>query len=133
PENAARGLPTSDGMLLVFDAETGAPAAALLDHGFITDLRTGAAGGVAARHLAPRDVTTVAVIGTGAQVRYQLDALALVRPGFRRARPGLPAGCEYAVASSVREAVLGAELVVTCTASREPLLEAEWLAPGAHV
>lgn len=152
PHNQARGLPTSDGLLLVFDAETGAPAAALLDHGFVTDLRTGAAGGVAARWLAPKTVTTVAVIGTGAQARYQLDALALMRPGFSRvrvwgrnseharacvdslrARPGLPAGCGYQVAASVREAVADAEVVITCTASRQPLLQLEWLAPGAHV
>jgi ornithine cyclodeaminase len=152
PRNAALGRPTSDGMLVVFDAETGAPAAVLLDHGFVTDLRTGAAGGVAARWLASRTVTTVAVIGTGAQVRYQLDALALARPGFSRVRvwgrnpehalacveslrgrPGLPPGCDYVVAASVREAVAGAEVVITCTASHEPLLQAEWLAPGAHV
>jgi ornithine cyclodeaminase len=152
PTNAALGLPTSDGMVVVFDAETGAPAAILIDHGFLTDLRTGAAGGVAARHLAPASVRTVAVIGTGVQVRYQLEALALVRPGFTtvrvwgrnpehagrcvaelRARPGLPAGCTYLVAPSAREAVLGADVVVTCTASREPLVRAEWLEPGAHV
>jgi ornithine cyclodeaminase/alanine dehydrogenase-like protein (mu-crystallin family) len=152
PRNTAMGLPANDGLVLVFDAETGAPAALLLDHGLITDLRTGAAGGVAARHLAPRDVRTVAVIGTGAQARYQLDALALVRPGFRRVRvfgrnteharacalalrtrPGLPPGCEYDAAASVREAVDGAQVVITCTASRSPLVKADWLAPGAHV
>lgn len=152
PQNAALGLSPNDGMVMVFDAETGAPAAVLHDHGFITDLRTGAAGGVAARHLAPAEVTHVAVIGTGAQARYQLDALALVRPGFRsvrvwgrnpehaqgcvlslQARPGLPPGCDYAVAASVRECVRGAQVVITCTASRQPLVEAEWLAPGAHV
>jgi ornithine cyclodeaminase len=152
PHNALRGLPTSDGLLVVFDAETGAPAAVLLDHGFVTDLRTGAAGGVAARWLAPQKVATVAVIGTGAQARYQLDALCLVRPGFSRvrvwgrnpehaqasveslrSRPGLPAGCDYAVAASVRDAVADAEVVITCTASRQPLVEAEWLMPGAHV
>ena len=152
PGNAALGMPTSDGLLVVFDAATGAPAAVLLDHGFVTDLRTGAAGGVAARWLAPETVSTVAVIGTGAQARYQLDALARVRPGFSlvrvwgrnrehardcveslRTRPGLPSGCDYSVASSVKEAVAGAEVVITCTASRMPLLEAGWLAAGAHV
>jgi len=152
PGNAALGLPTSDGLLVVFDAATGAPAAVLLDHGLVTDLRTGAAGGVAARWLAPESVSAVAVIGTGAQARYQLDALARVRPGFSRvrvwgrnpehardcvdslrARPGLPSGRDYSVASSVREAVAGAEVVITCTASRMPLLEAGWLAAGAHV
>ena len=86
PENVALGLPANGGMVIVFDATTGEPAAFLLDNGYITDLRTGAAGGVAARYLARQDVRTVAVIGTGAQARYQLDALAVVRPGFAHVR-----------------------------------------------
>jgi ornithine cyclodeaminase len=144
--------PAIDGLVLVFDARSGAPAAILLDHGLVTDMRTGAAGGVAARHLAPEHVETVAVIGTGLQARFQLDALAVVRPGFAHvriwgrnpehaarcvedllARPGLPGGCRYAVSGSIDEAVDGADVVLTCTASREPLVRAEWLKPGAHV
>lgn len=152
PQNLALGLPANDGMVMVFDARTGEPAAFLLDNGYITDLRTGAAGGVAAGHLAKEDVRTVAVIGTGAQARYQLDALAEVRPGFTqvrvwgrdpgratacaadlRARVGLPEGCTVVVAEDVRDAVSDADVVITCTASRSPLVRAEWLAPGAHV
>src|SRR6266571_4910252 len=110
-DNASRGLPQNDGMVLVFDAGTGAPAALLLDNGFITDLRTGAAGGVAARHPARRDASVVGVVGCGSQARYQLVSLALVRPfseariygrRLERARacveelgshPGMPRGC----------------------------------------
>ncbi len=149
---SGNGPPVIDGLVLVFDAADGSLAALLLDDGFVTDARTGAAGGVAARHLAPERVETVAVIGTGAQARYQLDALAAVRPGFAHvrvwgrnhdhathcvddlvARPGLPEGCRYAVAKTVEEATEGAEFVITCTASRDPLLRAEWLTAGAHV
>jgi ornithine cyclodeaminase/alanine dehydrogenase-like protein (mu-crystallin family) len=145
------GPPAADGLVMAFDARNGAPVAFLLDNGFITDARTGAAGGVAARHLAPSSIEVVAVIGTGAQVPYQLDALACVR-GFGElrvwgrdpdrargcaddlaSRPGLPERCTYAVASSVQGAVDGADVVITCTASREPLVRAEWLSPGAHV
>src|SRR6059036_1349631 len=79
------GTVVADGLVIAFDAGTGAPVAFLLDNGFITDARTGAAGGVAARHLAPSNVDVVAVIGTGAQARYQLDALACVR-GFGEVR-----------------------------------------------
>ncbi len=144
--------PAVDGLVLVFDATDGSLAALLLDDGFITDARTGAAGGVAARHLAPERVDAVAVIGTGAQARYQLDALAAVRPAFAHvrvwgrnrdhatrcvddllARPGLPEGCRFAIAESVHEAVDGADVVITCTASRAPLVRAEWLRRGAHV
>jgi len=144
--------PAIDGMLVAFDATTGAPAALLLDNGFVTDARTGAAGGVVARHLAPAATRNVAVIGTGGQARYQLDALAVARPDFRevrvwgrnraraarcvedlRVRPGLPEGCTFGVADTVQEAVAGADVVITCTASREPLVRVEWLAPGTHV
>ena len=78
--------PAIDGLVMVFNARDGSPAAFLLDNGFITDLRTGAAGGVAAKHLAPEQVTTVAVIGTGGQARQQIDALSVVRPGFTEVR-----------------------------------------------
>jgi ornithine cyclodeaminase len=141
-----------DGMVVVFDARDGSPAAVLLDHGYLTDVRTGAAGGVAARHLAPERVETVAVIGTGLQARCQLDALGVVRPDLAHvrvwgrshehathcvddliARPGLPEGCRYAVAETVEEAVDGADVVITCTASRAPLVRAEWLRRGALV
>ncbi len=142
--------PRIDGMVVVFDATSGSPAAFLLDNGFITDQRTGAAGGVAARHLAPERVSTVAVIGTGAQARFQLAALAIARPGLERirvwgrdaehagtcaddlrARPHLPDDVE--AVATVSEALADADLVITCTASREPLVTIEMLKPGAHV
>ena len=66
-------------MVVVFDANTGVPAAFLLDNGFITDFRTGAAGAVGAKYLARKKITTVAVIGTGGQARYQIEMLALQR------------------------------------------------------
>ena len=142
--------PAIDGLVIVFDARDGSPAAFLLDGGYLTDLRTGAAGGVAARHLAPEHVERVAVIGTGAQARYQVEALAEVRPGFSEVRvwgrnPAhaegavedlrsvLGDGCAVKYLGSAREAVDGADVVVTCTAAREPLVNAAWLAPGAHV
>ena len=150
PNNPQLGLPANDGLIVVFDARTGAPAAFLLDNGFITDFRTGAAGAVAARHLARAKISSVAVIGTGAQARYQIEMLALERtfgevriwgrdPGKARAcaddlakRPNIPA-CNFAVAESVREAMDGADVVITVTASREPLVRAAWLKPGVTV
>ncbi len=142
--------PAIDGLVMVFDARDGAPVAFLLDGGYLTDLRTGAAGGVAARHLAPRRVERVGVIGTGAQARYQVEALAEVRPGFTEVRVwGRDA--EHAARAAddlrtrftgdraitnvptVQAAVDGADVVLTCTAAREPLLQASWLEPAAHV
>jgi ornithine cyclodeaminase/alanine dehydrogenase-like protein (mu-crystallin family) len=141
--------PSYDGLVLVFDAADGRLAAILLDRGYVTDARTGAAGGLAARLLAPRTVRTVGVLGTGLQARYQLDALAAVR-GFERVRVwgrdpdhtakcvadlrgrGLPAA-DIDVAAAPADAVEGVDVLLTCTASTEPLVRAEWLRPGMHV
>jgi len=147
--NPQLDLPSSDGMVLVFDAKTGVLTGVLLDNGYITDLRTGAAGAVAAKHLARTNVETVAVIGSGAQARYQTRALALVR-NFREVRVwgrdhkkvaaclddlsrGTAGDCRLVASSSVREAVEAADIVITVTASREPLVRAEWIRRGALV
>jgi len=148
--NPQLGLPSSEGMVLVFDAKTGALAALLLDNGYITDLRTGAAGGVAAKHLSRPTVETVAVVGSGAQARFQIRALALVRK-FREVRiwgrhkekaaaciqelsgQGPAKDIRFVLASSVHEAVERADIVITVTASREPLVQANWIARGTLV
>ena len=132
----------TDGLVLVFDATTGAPIAILLDGGLITDTRTGAAGGVAARWLAPETVDVVAVIGTGIQARRQVEALRCVRPELgeirvwgrdmdRAMRAAHDIGAM--VSDSVQEAVTGASVVITATASREPLVRSAWVTPGAHI
>jgi ornithine cyclodeaminase len=136
----------NDGLVLVFDARDGAPAALLLDGGLVTDIRTGAAGGVAARWLSPSRVETVGVVGTGVQARRQIEALLIVRPEVARVRlwgrdPAKAAACaddlraivECEPAATVGEAVAGAQVVITCTASREPLVERSMLSAGAHV
>lgn len=144
--NAERGLPVSGGMTMVYDATTGALQLLVADGGLLTELRTAAAGAVAADLLARPGARSVAVIGTGGQARYQLQALLEVRPieqvtvwGRRRAaaeqyqRDMAAAGVPVSVADSAREAVQGAEIVITATSSTGPLIEADWLARGAHV
>lgn len=145
--NARRGLPTGSGLVLVFDATTGFPLALLQDNGYLTELRTGAAGALAVRLLAPEKPLEVAVLGAGSQARYQLKAMARVR-NLKRIRVWSPVEREvydYAremepllkvpvtPASSPESAVAGAHLVVTVTPSRSPLLEADWLAAGVTV
>jgi ornithine cyclodeaminase len=144
--------PAIDGMVALFDARDGSPAALLLDGGYLTDVRTGAAGGVAARWLAPDVVERVAVLGTGGQARQQLDALAVVRPGpwdvrvwgrdqghaaacveDLAARGRLPEGAAARVVADVADALEAADVVLTCTASRAVLVDAAMLPPGAHV
>jgi ectoine utilization protein EutC len=145
--NAERGLPVGSGLVLVFDATTGFLAAILFDNGYLTELRTGAAGALAADLLARRRVDRVAVIGAGSQARFQLEALALVRRpasvtvfGRSPARAATYAremqeriGFPVRVAASAREAVEGADVVITATPSRAPIVRGEWLGPGAHV
>jgi len=133
--------PAIDGLVIVFDAETGAPVAFLLDGGYVTDTRTGAAGGVAARWLAPEHATVVGVVGTGIQARRQVEALRCVRDvtevrvwgrdADRASAAASDGGC--VISPSVREAVDAADVVITCTASTEPVVRAEWIAPGTHI
>ena len=146
-DNPRLGLPTNAGLVLVFDARTGFPVALLLDNGYLTDLRTGAAGAVAADLLAPPVVGKVAVLGAGVQARRQIELLTAVRaPELVEVWARRPEQAdEYAaamteqldvdvsVASDRRSAVEGATIVITTTPSREPLVEAEWLSDGQHV
>jgi ornithine cyclodeaminase len=144
--NAERGLPVSGGMTMVHDAATGRLQMLIADGGLLTELRTAAAGAVAADLLARPGARSAAVIGVGGQARYQLQALLNVRPiehvtvwGRRRPaaeqyqRDMAAAGVPVSIAATAREAVQGAEVVITATSSTAPLIEAGWLARGAHV
>jgi len=108
----------------------------------VTDQRTGAAGGVAARWLAPERVEVVAVIGTGLQARKQVEALRVLRPQLREIRvwgrdPARAARAASdvggVVVATVAEAARDADVVITCTASQEPILMAGDVRPGSHV
>lgn len=131
-----------DGLVAVFDARDGAPLALLLDGGWLTDQRTGAAGGVAARWLAPERVDIVAVIGTGAQARAQVEALRVVRPDLGEIRvwgrdPAKAVTAARDVGGSavpaVEDAVRDADVIITCTAAREPLVRDAWVKDDAHI
>lgn len=146
-DNAARGLPTGSGLMALFDASTGMPVALLFDNGFLTDIRTGAAGAVAAEHLARRDATTVGVIGSGVQARHQARCLRVVRPFTRLVawspdEEGLPRYCremrdelgvDAAPAADPRAVCEAADIVITVTPAREAIVKAAWLRPGQHV
>jgi ornithine cyclodeaminase/alanine dehydrogenase-like protein (mu-crystallin family) len=145
-DNRAKGLPSGSGLMAVFDATTGLPVALLLDNGFLTDIRTGAAGAIAAEALAPPALTTVGVVGSGLQARYQVRCLRCVRD-FSRIVAWSPERLHLdayiremrdegydARAVATPEAVCReADLLVTATPARVPLVQAEWLRPGQHV
>lgn len=146
-DNPKRGLPSLNGLMILFSATTGLVEALFLDNGYLTDVRTAAAGAVAARHMAPAVVDTAGVLGTGVQARLQLQAAHLVRP-FRRALVWGRDPARAAAAAADLAQALGIEarpeqdparlvamsqLVVTTTPSRAPILRADWLHPGLHV
>ena len=145
--NRKRGLPTGSAMMVLLSADTGFCEAVLLDNSYLTDLRTGLAGAVAAQYLAPGSIGTVGILGTGVQARYQPRCLRLVRD-FRRLvvwgrsadrqreyADEMQAGGDFDVtlAASPEEVVRACDLLVTATASKTPLVQAEWLRPGQHI
>jgi ornithine cyclodeaminase/alanine dehydrogenase-like protein (mu-crystallin family) len=144
PGNRARGLESHFGTVTLFDGDTGAPLA-IVDAGAVTAIRTAAVSAVATRELARAKADRLAVLGAGIQARAHLEALAAVR-SFESARiwgrteahartvaeeADLPFAVE--IVASAREAVAGADVIATTTASPEPIIAREWLAPGAHI
>lgn len=143
-DNAARGLPRIQGALVLCDADNGTPLATM-DSAEITVLRTAAATAVAARHLAESDAGVLAIVGCGLQGRAHVHALSRVRTlrairlydvdrdaADRLARE-LRATMVVDVARDVQSAVNRADMIVACTPSREPILDAGDIRAGAFV
>jgi len=146
-DNPSLGLPSLNGMMMLLSARTGLLDALLLDNGYLTAVRTAAAGAVAARWLSREDSRSVALIGTGEQARLQLQALRLVRPieavrVWGRDAEKVAALCDelgrdgrlqVQACTSVDEAMRGVDIAITTTPSREPLIQAHHLQPGLHI
>ena len=124
PENPKRGLDTHLGAVILHSGETGEPLA-FLNASAITAIRTAAVSAVATKLLAREDASVLAIIGTGVQGRRHRRSIPLVR-NVREIRM-------CARGESVEQAVRGADIVVTATSSREPIVNREWLSPGAHI
>jgi len=146
-DNPKIGLPSTSGLMILFSCKTGVLEALLLDNGYLTDIRTAAAGAVAARHLSRIDSSNVCIIGAGTQAKLQLTALNLVRPikcaniwarNFEKAslvaeELSRKLGFQVQASNNISEAVKSADIVVTTTPSTEPILKADWLHPGLHI
>ncbi len=128
PENPKRGLDTHLGTVVLHSGETGEPLA-IMNAAAITAIRTAAVSAVATRVLAREDATVLAVLGGGVQAKSHLRAIPLVRR-ITEVRTFSRSG---GTASTAEECVRGADIIVTATSSREPVLRREWLSPGAHV
>lgn len=140
PGNSARGLDPHQGAVLLHDGVTG-ELVAVVNASPITEIRTAAVSGVATKLLARRDARTVAILGTGVQGRSHAIAMREVVPEAElriwsrnpHHAEALALEAHGVVCADVRETVNGADVVCTCTSSPEPILELDWLAPGAHV
>ncbi|KAB2787018.1 cyclodeaminase [Brucella anthropi] len=145
--NPSIGLPSTNGLMIQFSAKTGLIEALLLDNGYLTDVRTAAAGAVAAKYLARENARVATIIGAGMQAGMQLEALTLVRPiteariwarNFDSAKKAAQnftqkLGIPVTAIADAKEACDGTDIIVTTTPSETPLIKAEWLAPGQHV
>ena len=146
-DNPLLGLPSGTGMMMVLSARTGFPQALLFDNGYLTDVRTAAAGAVAAKYLARNDLTVAGVVGAGAQGRYQMMALSKVR-AFQKVLAydldktrlesyvgEMPEilGVDCVAAEDVESVVRESDILVTCTPSTEPYVRSQWLHPGLHI
>jgi ornithine cyclodeaminase len=145
-DNPKAGLPSGNGMMLLFSQKTGQLECLLLDEGYLTNLRTAAAGAVAAKYLAPRSVRTAGILGAGIQGRMQLEYLRRVRDFEEAVVWGLneeelaayrrdmePRGFRIRTTLDAEEVAAASNLIVTCTPSTKPLLRAGWIRPGTHI
>jgi ornithine cyclodeaminase/alanine dehydrogenase-like protein (mu-crystallin family) len=139
PSNAERDIPTHMATIFLVDPQTGTPLA-IMDGRLITEMRTAAVSAAATKLLAPPDAKILAILGSGVQARSHVEALRLVRP-FEEIRVWSPTK-EHAErfakeigakAISAEEAVRGADVVVTATNSKTPVLKGSWLESGCHV
>lgn len=139
PGNAGTAVPTHLAMILLFRPDTGEPLA-VMDGRLITEMRTAAVSAAVTRYLAPAESRVLALLGSGVQARAHLEALSLVRD-FAEVRvwSRTPdhakrfAEQHGAKAMDIESAVRGADIIVTATPAREPILRGAWLKPGAHV
>jgi thiomorpholine-carboxylate dehydrogenase len=139
PPNAKLGIPTHMATIFLMDPQTGAPLA-VMDGRLITEMRTAAVSAVATNLLASPDAKVLAILGSGVQARSHVEALRLVRR-FQEIRVWSPtaghaekfAKTISAKAMSAEEAVRGADVMVTATNSKMPILRGEWLKRGCHV
>jgi ornithine cyclodeaminase len=145
-DNPKRGLASNQGLVMVFSAHTGEPVALLQDEGWLTAWRTALAGRLAAEVLAPKQIDAIGIVGTGLQARLQLKALQAVTPCrtvhvWGRSAKELdafaaefePQSFRVHVTQDAEPLARASQLIVTCTPSTRPILQADWIQPGTHI
>ncbi|MGA9187395.1 MAG: alanine dehydrogenase [Methanosarcina sp.] len=145
PGNPDRGLPTVMALIILISPETGAPVA-IMDGTYLTDIRTGAAGGIAAKYLARKDSKVIGLVGTGNQAKTQLEALFEVfDPELVKITSRTKESCEQFIREmaditpcEIRyeeevEEVCNCDILVTTTPTRKPIIKAQWIKEGTHI
>jgi len=146
-DNPKLGLPSTTGLMVLFSVQTGLVRAVLLDNGYLTDLRTAAAGALAAQLLSRVDSNQVCIVGAGQQSRLQLAALCLVRPiqaaqvwarNYAKAQAlseelSQKLKIKVRATSDLQHAATTADIIVTTTPSTSPLIQSAWLRSGQHI
>lgn len=148
PKNNMKNVPINNGAIFIFDADTGAFIATLIDKGYLTDLRTAVAGATITHEVAKKEAETVSVIGTGFQAFYQIVALQALRPIQKLTIYGrnlthvaelknkIKKAIPYIlieVASTIEEAVKNSEIIITTTSSTTPIIQSNWLTYAQHI
>ncbi len=144
--NSSIGIPSSQGVVLLFSALTGELRAVMLDEGVLTNERTAAAGAVAAKYMAPREVRGIGIVGAGIQAKLQLKYLENVvdcrkvylwshdvTETYGFVEDFRDSSYEIEVVSSTEELCNRSGLIVTATPSQSPLIMSEYVKPGTHI
>tara|TARA_B100000427_G_scaffold319645_1_gene318139 strand:- start:10 stop:990 length:981 start_codon:yes stop_codon:yes gene_type:complete len=146
-DNPKIGLPSTGGLMVLLSSKTGTLEAVLLDKGYLTDIRTALAGAISVKYLAKKEISSVGIIGAGAQAKLQLEALMLVRkPSELRiwsrdsnkvksyiAEVNKKFDIKILMTKNPQEVTENSEVVITTTPSTTPLIKSEWLHPGLHI
>ena len=145
-DNPKLGLPSSNGLMVLLDSETGVIKSVLLDEGYLTDTRTAIAGAIASKYLSNQDANTVGIIGAGIQARLQLQATLLVRKinkinvwareknkvnKFVDSLKDLK--IDINISETCQDLASGSDIIITTTPSKIPLLEFDWIKRGTHI
>lgn len=144
-ENSKLGIPSSQGLMLVFNQKTGQPEAILLDEGHLTDIRTAAAGAVAGKYFAPKNISAIGIIGTGIQARFQLEYLQKTNPckkvwiwgrsteNVANFKSEMSSSFKINIAKTPSEVAENCNLIITTTPSEKALLKAIDIKEGTHI
>lgn len=157
PGNREKGLPPFNGIMMVYDSNTGIPIG-IMDASYVTCMRTGAAGALGVDLLARKDAKTLMILGAGKQAPFQIAATLILRPEIEKVYVVDPlsfeaaqqfvaniaeqlktdfkfeeVNAEFVASDSIEEAVRNSDAIITITPSRKPLIMKEWLKPGAHL